>query len=70
MSKYSRAELDREARVIARRYRKEQDPETNYRASRAKVEYWEISISQDFSTPTQIQFIVHLDNGAWLTQAI
>ena len=65
MNKYSRAELDREARRIARDYRRQQDPK-NYRYAHAKVEYWEISISDN----SQVTFIVHLDNGAWLTQAI
>ena len=66
-TKYNRSELDREARLVARNYRKEQDPKKNYRGSRAKVEYWEIAIHPD---SRHISFIVHLDNGAWITCAI
>ena len=65
MSTYTRGHLDKEARRMAQDYRKEQNPESNYRASRAKVDYWEIRIDN-----ANVVLIVNLDNGAWLTCAI
>ena len=65
MSRYSRVQLDREGRLAARNYRKEQDPEKNYWGSCAKMEFWELIIDG-----LNVTLQVHLDNGYFVNVAI
>lgn len=67
MTRYTKNSLDREARLIARNYRKEmKGKEVAVRSKEAKVEFWEIILAPG-SCPA---LMVHLTDGHIINCAI